>query len=114
EGIGSLLLDVKFGRAAFMSSIGEARSLADAMIALGRECGLNTRALLTDMNTPLGQTAGNWLEVKESVACLEGAGPADLEQLVIECAAHLIVQTKRADAIVAARAQATACLKTGQ
>ena len=110
EGLGALVLDVKFGGAAFMATREEARALAAAMVALGRECGVNTRALLTDMNTPLGRAAGNWLEVKESVECLEGRGPADLRELVLDCAAHLLVQTQRASDLAAARAQAAACL----
>ena len=72
ESLDALVLDVKFGRAAFMQTKADARKLAKAMVALGNECGVNTRAILTDMNTPLGRAAGNWLEVKESVACLEG------------------------------------------
>ena len=71
ESLDALVLDVKFGCAAFMQTRTDARKLAKAMVALGNECGVNTRAILTDMNTPLGRAAGNWLEVKESVACLE-------------------------------------------
>src|SRR5207244_3532160 len=59
----------------FMQTKRDARNLAKAMVALGRKCGVNTRAMLTDMNTPLGRAAGNWLEIKESVACLEGLLP---------------------------------------
>ena len=75
ENLDALILDVKFGCAAFMQTKTEARKLAKAMVALGNECGTNTRAILTDMNTPLGRAAGNWLEVKESVACLENLLP---------------------------------------
>ncbi len=71
ENLDALILDVKFGCAAFMQTKSDARKLAKAMVALGNKCGTNTRAILTDMNTPLGNAAGNWLEVKESVACLE-------------------------------------------
>jgi thymidine phosphorylase len=71
ESLNALILDVKFGCAAFMQTKADARKLAKAMVALGNQCGVNTRAILTDMNTPLGRAAGNWLEVKESVACLE-------------------------------------------
>jgi thymidine phosphorylase len=79
ESLDALVLDVKFGCAAFMQTKAQARDLAQAMVALGNQCGVNTRAILTDMNTPLGRAAGNWLEVKESVACLEsraGVSPA--------------------------------------
>ena len=82
ENLDALILDVKFGCAAFMQTRADARKLAKAMVALGNQCGINTRAILTDMNTPLGHAAGNWLEVKESVECLDGTGPADLLELV--------------------------------
>jgi pyrimidine-nucleoside phosphorylase len=114
ESLHALVLDVKFGCAAFMQTREEARQLAQAMVALGGACGVNTRALLTDMNTPLGQAAGNWLEVKESVACLDGRGPADLLELVIDFAAHLLVQTKKVTSIEAARQEAKSCLASGE
>src|SRR5208337_1943932 len=75
ESLDALILDVKFGCAAFMQTKADARKLAKAMVALGNECGTNTRAMLTDMNAPLGRAAGNWLEVKEGVACLENLLP---------------------------------------
>src|SRR5262249_10634484 len=71
ENLDALVLDVKFGRAAFMQTEQEARELARAMVSLGNECGVNTRALLTRMDAPIGRAAGNWLEVKEAVNCLE-------------------------------------------
>ncbi len=113
ENLDALILDVKFGTAAFMSTRPHARKLAQTMVALGTQCGVNTRAVLTDMNTPLGRTAGNWLEVKESVACLDGRGPKDLHQLVITFAAHLLVQTGRTQGLRAARQQAEDCLRSG-
>ena len=91
EGLDCLLLDVKFGAAAFMQTEAQARELATSMVRLANECGVKTRALLTDMNVPLGRAAGNLLEVREAVECLEGRGPADLEQLVVESAAHLLM-----------------------
>jgi pyrimidine-nucleoside phosphorylase len=130
ESLEALVLDVKFGCAAFMQTKADARKLAKAMVALGNECGVNTRAMLTDMNTPLGRAAGNWLEVKESVACLEPCGcvrenaaeklavnsrsqPQDLRLLVLDCAAHLLVQTKKTKSLAAARKQAENCLNSG-
>lgn len=112
ENLDALILDVKFGSAAFMQTKTDARKLAKAMVMLGNQCGVNTRAILTDMNTPLGRAAGNWLEVKESVACLENKGPNDLRQLVIDSAAHLLIQTKKAKSIAAARKLAEACLNS--
>lgn len=113
ESLAALILDIKFGCAAFMRSRAQARVLARGMAALGRECGVNTRALLTDMNSPLGRAAGNWLEVKESVECLEGRGPQDLRELVVTCAAQLLVQTGKADSIETARQRSVASLASG-
>jgi pyrimidine-nucleoside phosphorylase len=133
ESLEALILDVKFGCAAFMQTRADARKLAQAMVALGNQCGTNTRAMLTDMNTPLGRAAGNWLEVKESVACLEPSGRVrgaaagqravnsrlrpqgveDLHTLVIDCAAHLLVQTKRSNSLARARKLAEECLDSG-
>ncbi|HTA95634.1 MAG TPA: thymidine phosphorylase, partial [Verrucomicrobiae bacterium] len=114
ENLDALILDVKFGCAAFMQTKADARKLAKAMVALGNECGVNTRAILTDMDTPLGCAAGNWLEVKESVDCLENKGPDDLRQLVIDSAAHLLVQTKKSKSLSAARKLAEDCLNSGE
>ena len=72
ESLNALVLDVKFGSAAFMPTLEKARELGHALVTLANESGVKTRALLTNMETPLGRAAGNWLEVKESVACLEG------------------------------------------
>ncbi len=113
ENLDALILDVKFGCAAFMQTKADARKLAKAMIALGNGCGVNTRVILTDMNTPLGRAAGNWLEVKESVDCLENKGPNDLRQLVVDSAAHLLVQTHKAKSLAVARKLAEDCLNSG-
>jgi pyrimidine-nucleoside phosphorylase len=114
ENLGALILDVKFGAAAFMTTQDQARELAQSIIALARECGVNTRAILTDMDTPVGRSAGNWLEVREAIACLEGRGPDDLQQLVVECAAHLLVQTGQTNSQASARRQAADCLASGR
>lgn len=114
EGLQALVLDVKFGSAAFMQTREQAEQLAREMVVLGNECGVNTRALLNDMNTPLGQAAGNWLEVKESVDCLEGRGPDDLRQLVLDCAASLLVQTGKATTAGEAQDRAAQCLASGE
>ena len=113
EGLDALVLDVKFGSAAFMPTRERAQELASAMETLGRTCGVKVEAFLNDMNTPLGQSAGNWLEVIESVACLENRGPDDLRDLVLECAARLLVLTEREPSFEMARARAKACLESG-
>ncbi len=112
ENLDSLLLDVKFGSAAFMQTIEEARRLADGMVSLGNQCGVKTRAILTNMNRPLGAACGNWLEVKESVQCLDGKGPGDLRELVLECAAQLLLLEGRHPSIQEARAAAENCLNS--
>ncbi len=76
EGTGTLVLDVKVGTGAFMKDLKRARELAETMVALGKDAGVRTTALLTDMSTPLGLTAGNAVEVAESVEVLAGGGPA--------------------------------------
>jgi len=114
ESLRALVLDVKFGAAAFMPTIEQANDLAEAMVALGNECGVNTRAVITSMDAPLGRAAGNWLEVKESVHCLDGLGPVDLQELVIDFAAHLLVQTDKALGMEDARKMANDCLESGQ
>jgi len=86
ESLDRLVLDVKFGRGAFMKTRAEAEALAQALRESGIENGLETHALLTPMDEPLGRTAGNALEVAESLRCLRGEGPADLEALVLALA----------------------------
>jgi pyrimidine-nucleoside phosphorylase len=113
ENLDALVLDVKFGSAAFMQAPEAARELAQAMVSLGNECGVNTRAILTDMNSPLGRAAGNWLEAKETIDCLENKGPEDLRELVIEFSAQLLMQTKRCADLKSARRKADECLRSG-
>jgi pyrimidine-nucleoside phosphorylase len=114
ESLNALVLDVKFGAAAFMASRQEARELARAMVTLGNACGVQTCALLSNMDTPLGRAAGNWLEVKEAAACLDGGGPEDLRALVVESAAHLLVQTGKTRSRDNGRARASDCLAGGE
>jgi pyrimidine-nucleoside phosphorylase len=113
ENLKALILDVKFGCAAFMRTKPQARQLAEALVSLGIKCGVNTRAILTDMSRPLGRAAGNWLEVKESVHCLENKGPEDLRRLALECAAHLLTQTKKSKLVADGRRLAESCLNSG-
>jgi thymidine phosphorylase len=90
EGTGALVLDVKVGTGAFMTSVDRARELAGTMVALGEEHGVRTRALLTTMDTPLGRAAGNAVEVEESVAALAGRGPADLMEVTLALARQML------------------------
>ncbi len=90
EGTGALVLDVKVGSGAFMKDVGRARELAETMVGLGRDAGVRTVALLTAMDTPLGRTAGNALEVAESVEVLAGGGPADVVELTLALAREML------------------------
>jgi pyrimidine-nucleoside phosphorylase len=90
EGVDALVMDVKFGRGAFMKDVADARSLARSLVDVGRANGLRTEALLTDMHAPLGRAVGNAVEVAECVRCLRGEGPADLEALSVALAAAMV------------------------
>ncbi|MDN5716483.1 MAG: thymidine phosphorylase [Janibacter sp.] len=86
EGTGALVLDVKVGSGAFMKTREDATELARTMVDLGTDAGVNTVALITDMSVPLGLTAGNALEVRESVEVLAGGGPQDVVDLTVALA----------------------------
>lgn len=98
EGTGSLVLDVKVGSGAFMKDLDRARELARTMVELGTDAGVRTVALLTDMSVPLGLTAGNALEVRESVEVLAGGGPADVVELTVALAREMLDAAGRPDA----------------
>jgi thymidine phosphorylase len=90
EGTGALVLDVKVGAGAFMKNLADARTLAEAMVDLGSDAGVRTIALLTAMDSPLGLTAGNALEVEESLEVLAGGGPADIVELTVTLARTML------------------------
>ncbi|GAB2457172.1 thymidine phosphorylase [Xylanimonas ulmi] len=95
EGTGALVLDVKVGSGAFMKDLDTARELARTMVDLGADAGVTTVALLTDMATPLGLTAGNALEVRESVEVLAGGGPSDVVDLTVALAVEMLAAAGR-------------------
>ena len=97
EGTGSLVLDVKVGSGAFMKELDDARELARTMVRLGTDAGVRTVALLTNMSTPLGLTAGNALEVRESVEVLEGGGPQDVVELTVALAREMVAAAGKDD-----------------
>ncbi len=90
EGTGSLVLDVKVGSGAFMPDLAAARELAQTMVDLGNAHGVRTSALLTRMDTPLGRAVGNAVEVQESVATLQGDGPADVVEVTLALATVML------------------------
>ena len=97
EGTGSLVLDVKAGSGAFMKDLEGARELASTMVGLGTDAGLHTVALVTDMSTPLGRTAGNALEVTEALEVLAGGGPPDVVELTLALACEMLAAAGRDD-----------------
>lgn len=97
EGTGALVLDVKVGSGAFMKSVDRARELATTMVGLGKDAGVTTVALVTNMQTPLGLTAGNALEVRESLEVLAGGGPADVVELTVVLASEMLAAAGRPD-----------------
>ena len=90
EGASGLILDVKTGNGAFMSDPAMARELAQTMVNLGKDAGVNTRALITAMDVPLGLAIGNALEVQESIEILQGGGPADVRELTLTLAREML------------------------
>ncbi|MCH9738184.1 MAG: thymidine phosphorylase [Actinomycetia bacterium] len=90
EGVSALILDVKTGNGAFMSDPSMARELAQTMVNLGKDAGVNTRALITAMDVPLGLAVGNALEVQESIEILQGGGPSDVRELTLALAREML------------------------
>ncbi|SEA16922.1 thymidine phosphorylase [Bowdeniella nasicola] len=102
EGTDSLVLDVKVGAGAFMKDLDQARELARTMVDLGTDAGVKTTALLTDMSVPLGLTAGNALEVRESIEVLQGGGPKDVVELTVALAKEMLASAGKGDVDVEA------------
>ena len=97
EGLHALALDVKVGSGAFMKTEADARLLAETLIAVGKQMGVTTTALLTDMEQPLGRAIGNAIEVQEAIQTLQGQGPADVLELSIRLGNELLLATGLAE-----------------
>ncbi len=113
EGVEHLVFDVKFGAGAFMRTRADARHLADSLVRVGRAMGRNVRALLTDMNQPLGRTVGNALEVAESAEILHGRGSPETVELTLALGAELLTMAGVAADADAARRVLVRGIETG-
>jgi len=113
EGLQALVLDVKFGSGAFMKTRAAAEELAQSLVATGKRMGVATTALLTDMNQPLGQMAGNAVEVQESIEVLQGNGPEDVRDLTIALGAEVMVSAKQSGSLLTASEQLARSLDDG-
>ena len=113
SGAQGIVLDVKVGRGAFMKDLAQAQQLAKTMVAIGQGAGRQVVALLSNMDQPLGRTVGNALEVKEALDTLQGLGPADLEELSVMLAAHMVYLGGGADSLKEAISKVNKLLKNG-
>ncbi len=114
EGLDALVLDVKWGNGAFMKTLPAAETLATSLVRTAQELDLETRAILTDMNRPLGKMIGNGLEIDESVDVLRGQGPDDVVLLTLRLAAELLVMCHLANSIEAGMKQAEKTIANGR
>ena len=116
-GLDAMVIDVKVGSGAFMRDEDRARKLAHALVRTGNACGIRTRALLTDMNQPLGQAVGNSLEVKECIELLRGEGAPSAQpvlDLSLELSAHMLVLSHVDESLAAARDRLRKILDSGK
>ena len=114
SGAKTILLDVKFGSGAFMKTQADAKLLAKAMVDIGQALGRDTRAMLTDMDQPLGLAIGNRNEVLEAALTLQGKGPEDLTILCTQAAAMMLVQAKEVKTLKEAEQRVNAVLASGK
>ena len=113
-GAQAIVLDVKVGIGAFMTTISEARKLANLMVSIGKLSGRRVVALLSDMNQPLGNAVGNDLEVEEAIQTLRGDGPADFREHCLTVASHLLVLGQKAPDLKEGRMMAEKSLSEGR
>jgi pyrimidine-nucleoside phosphorylase len=113
SGAQGIVLDVKVGRGAFMKDLAQAQQLARTMVAIGQGAGRRVVAVLSDMDQPLGRMVGNALEVKEAIDTLQGHGPADLEELSLVLAGHMVCLGGGADSLEEAIRKVNKLLKNG-
>ena len=105
SGTDALVIDVKTGAGAFMKTEDSAVKLAKALVAIGKQAGLKCKAVISDMNQPLGSKIGNTLEIEETLDLLKGKGPKDLLELVLELGSRMVVMGQQAASLAEARAK---------
>lgn len=114
EGAEALVLDVKCGKGAFLDSHEKTERLAQNLVALGQEMGIETVAILTAMDEPLGNTVGNWLETREAIEALQGKGPSDVMEVVMVLGTQMLVLGKKAKSPEEAQSLLTRMLESGE
>jgi len=112
-GAHAIILDVKVGNGAFMKTIEEAKRLAEIMVVIGNLTNRKVRAVLSDMNQPLGKAVGNAIELKEAIETLNGHGPQDFREHCLVIASHMLVLGEKAADMAGARALAEKTLQNG-
>lgn len=103
SGTDALVIDVKTGAGAFMKTLDQSRTLAQALVKIGKQVGLQCMAVISDMNQPLGNKIGNSLEIEESIDVLKGKGPVDLTDLVLTLGSYMVVMGGKAKTAKEAR-----------
>ena len=114
SGAQAIVLDVKLGAGAFMKDLAHAQELAHLMVKIGELSGRKVRALLSDMDQPLGEAVGNALEVKEAIATLHDGGPADFREHCFTISAHMLLLGEKAENLEAAHKMAEEAIKSGK
>jgi pyrimidine-nucleoside phosphorylase len=114
EGSNALVLDVKCGDGAFMKDLERARALAVSMVAIGRQAGVRTEAVITDMDVPLGRAVGNALEIVECLDTLKGKGPAEVAEAVTHLASRMVVLAGQEGSEAAATQRVAEALSSGR
>jgi pyrimidine-nucleoside phosphorylase len=114
EGADALVFDVKYGSGAFMRTQPDAERLADSLVNTARALGKKASALITGMNTPLGRKIGNFLEIEETIECLQGAWPADVKELTMALGAQMLLLGNKAATAEEGRARCEEAVMSGE
>lgn len=113
SGADAIVLDVKTGDGAFMKTLEDSVALAEAMVSIGKLAGRDVKAVISEMDQPLGRAVGNALEVKEAIETLRGNGPEDLVELVLTLGSYMVVAAKKAESIEEAKEKLVLSLQDG-